>query len=61
MLAQECYVISVVVGTLNRIDLLRNCIESIVRTSIPVKIYVTDAGSTDGTIDYPLCLLAQRR
>jgi GT2 family glycosyltransferase len=52
MLAEECYVISVVVGTFNRLDLLRNCIESIVRTSIPVKIYITDAGSTDGTIDY---------
>ena len=49
---EEGYVISVVVGTLNRLDRLRECIERIVRTSIPVKIYVTDAGSTDGTIDY---------
>ncbi len=53
MLVEKGYVLSVVVGTLNRLDRLRECIESIVRnTSIPVKIYVTDAGSTDGTIDY---------
>lgn len=52
MLADEGYVISAVVGTFNRLDRLRECIESIVRTSIPVKIYITDAGSTDGTIDY---------
>ena len=52
MFIEEDFVISVVVGTLNRLDLLRSCIESIVRTSVPVKIYVTDAGSTDGTIDY---------
>jgi GT2 family glycosyltransferase len=53
VLEEAGYVVSVVVGTLNRLDLLRECIESIIRnTSIPVKIYVTDAGSTDGTIDY---------
>lgn len=47
------YVLSVVVGTLNRLDRLRECIESIIReTSIPIKIYVTDAGSTDGTVEY---------
>jgi GT2 family glycosyltransferase len=44
--------LSVVVGTLNRLDRLRDCIESIKQTSIPVKIYLTDAGSVDGTIDY---------
>lgn len=47
------YVLSVVVGTLNRLDRLRDCIESIVcNTSIPTRLYVTDAGSTDGTIEY---------
>lgn len=49
----EDYVLSVVVGTLNRFERLRECIDSIlVNTAIPIKIYVTDAGSTDGTIDY---------
>lgn len=52
MSVDEGYVLSVVVGTLNRLDLLRKCIESIRNASIPVKMYITDAGSTDGTIDY---------
>lgn len=53
MSLREAYVLSVVVGTLNRLDRLRECIESIVSDpSIPIKIYVTDAGSTDGTIEY---------
>jgi len=47
------YVLSVVVGTLNRLDRLRCCIESIVQnTSVPTRVYVTDAGSTDGTAEY---------
>lgn len=52
MSVDEDYVLSVVVGTLNRLDLLRKCIESIRNASIPIKMYITDAGSTDGTIDY---------
>ncbi len=53
MSIEKDYVLSVVVGTLNRPDRLRECIESILsNTSIPVKIYVTDAGSTFDTIDY---------
>lgn len=53
MSLREAYVLSVVVGTLNRLDRLRECIESIVSDPlIPIKIYVTDAGSTDGTIEY---------
>lgn len=53
MPAVERYALSVVVGTLNRLDRLRACIESIQRdATIPIKIYVTDAGSTDGTIEH---------
>ncbi|WP_347259072.1 glycosyltransferase [Methylocaldum sp.] len=52
MSGAEPYVLSVVVGTLNRLDRLRECIDSIRDASIPIKIYVTDAGSTDGTIEY---------
>lgn len=49
----EVPVLSVVLGTLNRLDQLRRCIESITtQTRTPTKIYVTDAGSSDGTIGY---------
>jgi FkbM family methyltransferase len=45
--------LSVVVGTLNRREQVQACIESIFQqTRIPVRVYVTDAGSTDGTIPY---------
>lgn len=45
--------LSVVVGTFNRIDQIKRCIDSIVReTESPYVIYVTDAGSTDGTVEY---------
>lgn len=45
--------LSVVIGTYNRLEQLKNCISSIFNeTSNGVKVYVTDAGSTDGTIEY---------
>lgn len=45
--------ISVVLGTYNRLDQLKRCIESILReTQSSFRVYVTDAGSTDGTIEY---------
>lgn len=45
--------LSIVVGTYNRLDQIRDCVESIrAQTKIPYMIYVTDAGSTDGTIEY---------
>jgi GT2 family glycosyltransferase len=45
--------LAVVLGTYNRRESLRRCIESIRReTSTPVVIHVTDAGSTDGTQEY---------
>lgn len=45
--------LSIVVGTFNRRDQLRACLESIeAETSCSYVIYVTDAGSTDGTIEY---------
>lgn len=47
------YKLSVVVGTFNRLPLLQRCIESILaETSTPTRIYITDAGSTDGSIKY---------
>lgn len=45
--------LTVVVGTYNRVELLKKCIASIFfETKIDVKVYITDAGSTDGTIEY---------
>ena len=44
---------SVVVGTWNRLAQLQACVTSIFeQTRTPVRVYVTDAGSTDGTIEY---------
>ena len=45
--------LSVVLGTYNRVESLRRCVESIfAQTRTPSVIYVTDAGSTDGTVEY---------
>lgn len=45
--------LSIVVGTYNRLSQLRDCIESVAReTRIPYRLYVTDAGSTDGSVEY---------
>lgn len=45
--------LSVVVGTYNRRDQIQRTIESVVaQTQTPYRLYVTDAGSTDGTVDY---------
>lgn len=53
--------LSVVLGTLNRFDQLRRCIDSIVsQTRVPVRIYVTDAGSNDGTIGYLESIASER-
>ncbi len=45
--------LSVILGTFNRLESLKRCIISIVaQTHSSLKIYVADAGSTDGTVDY---------
>ena len=45
--------LAVVLGTFNRLDSLKRCVESIRReTRTPVQIHVADAGSTDGTQDW---------
>jgi GT2 family glycosyltransferase len=45
--------LSVVVGTYNRLHLLRCCLEALLdRINVDHEIVVIDAGSTDGTIDY---------
>ena len=45
--------LSVVLGTYNRLDSLRRCIDSIrAQTLTPTVVYVTDAGSIDGTVEY---------
>ena len=50
---QEAPKLSIVVGTYNRLDQIRRCVESILReTSTPFVLFITDAGSTDGTVEY---------
>lgn len=45
--------LSVVLGTYNRLQSLKRCLDSIqAQTSTPFVVHVTDAGSTDGTQDY---------
>ena len=45
--------LSIVVGTCNRLSQLRDCVESVAReTRIPYRLYITDAGSTDGSVAY---------
>lgn len=45
--------LSIVVGTYNRLDQLRMCIESILREMrARFVLHVTDAGSTDGTVEF---------
>jgi GT2 family glycosyltransferase len=45
--------LSIVIGTFNRADQIKRCIDSVIReTQAPHVIYVTDAGSTDGTVEY---------
>src|SRR3954470_16789357 len=52
---------SVVLGTLNRLDILKRCIDSIVaQTRTPSVVYVTDAGSTDGTVEYLESIASER-
>jgi len=46
--------LSVVIGTYNRLDLLKGCLASILERPMETRVvvYVTDAGSTDGTQDF---------
>jgi GT2 family glycosyltransferase len=45
--------LSVVLGTLDRLDRLKRCIDSVLaQTQTPTRVYATDAGSTDGTVEY---------
>lgn len=53
--------LSVVLGTYNRCDSLKRCIESIfAQTVTPSVVYVTDAGSTDGTVEYLRSIASDR-
>jgi GT2 family glycosyltransferase len=53
--------LSVVLGTLNRLDSLKRCIDSIFdQTQTPTVVYVTDAGSTDGTVEYLQSIASDR-
>lgn len=46
-------ILSVVIGTCDRLDQLKRCISSVLEhAGVPVQVFVTDAGSTDGTVEY---------
>lgn len=45
--------LSVIIGTYNRVDQLRRVVDSILaQTPLGCRIYITDAGSNDGTVEY---------
>jgi len=51
----------VVLGTYNRRESLRRCVDSIfAQTETPCVVYVTDAGSTDGTVEYLRAVASDR-
>lgn len=54
-------ILSIVVGTLDRRDQIQRLVESVEREMrIPYVLYVTDAGSTDGTIEYLKSVASER-
>lgn len=45
--------LSIVVGTYNRLEQIKACVDSVIdQTRTPFTLYITDAGSTDGTVEY---------
>jgi GT2 family glycosyltransferase len=53
--------LSVVLGTYNRLESLKRCIASVfAQTRTPSVVYVTDAGSTDGTVEYLRSIASER-
>ncbi len=53
--------LSVVAGTLDRRDQLIRMVDSVVReTKIPFTLYITDAGSTDGSVEYLKSIASER-
>jgi GT2 family glycosyltransferase len=53
--------LAVVVGTYNRLGSLKRCVDSVLnQTRTPTVLYVTDAGSTDGTVEYLQSIASER-
>jgi len=53
--------LAVVLGTYNRLDSLKRCIDSVLaQTTTAFVLYVTDAGSTDGTVEYLESIRSER-
>src|SRR5215217_123193 len=53
--------LAIVLGTYNRLDSLKRCVESVfAQTRTPAILYVTDAGSTDGTVEYLTSIASDR-
>jgi GT2 family glycosyltransferase len=52
-MSDQSSALSIVCGTFNRRDQIERLVESVIReTRIPFQLYITDAGSTDGTTEY---------
>lgn len=53
--------VSIVIGTYNRVDQIKRAVESVVaQTRTPFHLYITDAGSTDGTVEYLESIRSER-
>jgi GT2 family glycosyltransferase len=53
--------LAIVLGTYNRLDSLKRCAESVfAETRTPAILYITDAGSTDGTVEYLRSVASER-
>jgi len=51
-ISNKTAVLSVVIGSYNRLSLLHACLQSIRESSIPIRVYISDAGSQDGSVEY---------
>jgi glycosyltransferase involved in cell wall biosynthesis len=53
-------VISVVIPTFNRVEMLRRCVDSVlVERRVPIEVHIFDNASTDGTAEWVASLMAE--
>jgi GT2 family glycosyltransferase len=44
--------LTILMGTCNRLPLLKKCLPILLKTQTPIQLIILDAGSTDGTVQY---------